>query len=225
MRSLEKNALLLRYRSSENRKKYSKTEELKCLFVKKNKKGLLQQLNEKNITDNKKFWKKATTFHSNKVLSTDRTNLIENNKTINDANETANIMYIFFSNIVINLNNFEYHDCGDISENISDSILKAIVKYRNHPNIKSIKRVSNSNKKLFLLILWTKRKFLRKLIVWMTQKHVKNQIYPQKLSLHLSFNASVNEVTFPSVFKLADVIPVFKKGSRTLKIITDQSLF
>ena len=158
-------------------------------------------------------------------MSTDRTNLIENNKTINDANETANIMNIFFSNIVINLNNFEYHDCGDISENISDSILKAIVKYRNHPNIKSIKRVSNSNKKLFLLILWTKRKFLRKLIVSMTQKHVKNQMYPQKLSLHLSFNASVNEVTFPSVFKLADVIPVFKKGSRTLKIITDQSLF
>ena len=62
MRSLEKNALLLRYRSSENRKKYSKTEELKCLFVKKNKKGLLQQLNEKNITDNKKFWKRLPHF-------------------------------------------------------------------------------------------------------------------------------------------------------------------
>ena len=32
--------------------------------------------------------------------------------------------------------------------------------------------------------------------------------------LHLSFNASVYERTFPSVFKFADVTPIFKKGSR-----------
>ena len=34
--------------------------------------------------------------------------------------------------------------------------------------------------------------------------------------LHLSFNASVNERTFPSVFKFADVTPIFKKGSKNL---------
>ena len=42
---------------------------------------------------------------------------------------------------------------------------------------------------------------------------------------HLSFNASVNEGTFPSVFKLADVTLIFKRIQRTLKIITDQSAF
>ena len=47
----------------------------------------------------------------------------------------------FFSNIVINLNVPEYPDCEDISGNISDPVLKAIVKYRNHPSIKAIKRV------------------------------------------------------------------------------------
>ena len=35
--------------------------------------------------------------------------------------------------------------------------------------------------------------------------------------LHLSLNASVDEVTFPSVFKLADVTPIFKKGSKNSK--------
>ena len=34
----------------------------------------------------------------------------------------------FFSNIVTNLSVPEYHDCEDISGNISDSILKAFVK-------------------------------------------------------------------------------------------------
>ena len=41
--------------------------------------------------------------------------------------------------------------------------------------------------------------------------------------LHLSFNASVNEGTFPSVFKLADVTQFLRKVQKTLKIITDQS--
>ena len=34
----------------------------------------------------------------------------------------------FFSNIVTNLSVPEYHDCEDISGNISDPILKAFVK-------------------------------------------------------------------------------------------------
>ena len=54
-------------------------------------------------------------------------------------------MILFFSNIAINLNVPEQHGCESISQNISDPILKAIVKYRNHPTIKAIKRVSNSN--------------------------------------------------------------------------------
>ena len=31
------------------------------------------------------------------------------------------------------------------------------------------------------------------------------------------FNASVNEGTFPSVFKLADITPIFKKGPKNSK--------
>ena len=102
-------------------------------------------LNEKNITDNEKFWKIVTPFLLDKVLSTERINLIENDKIINNDNDTANLMNTFFFNIVINLNVPEYHDYDGISRNISDPILKAIVKYRNHPSINAIKRVSNLN--------------------------------------------------------------------------------
>ena len=43
-----------------------------------------------------------------------------------------------------NLNVPECHECEGISRNISHPILKAIVKYRNHPSIKTIKTVSFS---------------------------------------------------------------------------------
>ena len=64
----------------------------------------------------------------------------------------------------------------------------------------------------FLLILWAE-KILKK-IVWITQKHVKNQIYSQELLKKMltfcqKLFISVNEGAFPSVFKLADVSPVF----------------
>ena len=54
-------------------------------------------------------------------------------------------MNTFFSNIVISPNVSEYHDYEGISRNISDPIIKAIVKYGNHPSVKAIKKVSNSN--------------------------------------------------------------------------------
>ena len=68
------------------------------------------------------FWKTVTPFFSNKV------SLIENDKTINNDSETANIANTFFSNIIINVNISEYHDFEGISGNISDPILKAFVK-------------------------------------------------------------------------------------------------
>ena len=51
----------------------------------------------------------------------------------------------FFSNIVLNLNVAAYHEYEGICRNISDLLLKAIVKYRNHSSIKAINKLSNSN--------------------------------------------------------------------------------
>ena len=100
-----------------------------------------RNINEKNINDNKNFWKTVTPFLSDKILSIERINLAENDKIINNAN----IMNTFFSNIAINLNVPECHKYEGISSNISDPILKAIGKYRNYPSKKAIKRVTNSN--------------------------------------------------------------------------------
>ena len=149
--SLEKHAPLkkkynnfLQHRSNQNEKKYLKQWNY-CLLLRRIKNNYYCNLNEKNITDNEKFWKIVTPFLLDKLLSTERINLIENDKIINNDNDTANLMNTFFFNIVINLNVPEYHDYDSISRNISDPILKVIVKYRNHPCINAIRRVSNLN--------------------------------------------------------------------------------
>ena len=163
----------------------------------------------KTLLITKSFGKQLPPFLPGKVLSTKRITLIENDKIINNDNETVNIMNTFLYNIMINVNVPEYHDCESISGNISDTILKAIVKYRIHSSIKA-----------FLLILWTEKKPLRKLVVWITQKYVKNQIYPQKLlikmltffqkffigrlmlqSMKESFHQFSNWLTLPQFFK------------------------
>ena len=46
---------------------------------------------------------------------------------------------------------------------------------------------------------------------------IKEKVYIFSDVLDLSFNASVNEGTFISVFKLAEVTPIFKKDSRNSK--------
>ena len=136
---------------------------------------------------------------------------------------TAKIINTFFSNIVISLNVPEYHDCKGISRNISDPILKAIVKQRNHPTIKAIKRVSNSDD-LFSFDNVDREKLFQEISSLDHTKPCQEPDIPTKIIkenadifsevLRLSFNASVSEGTFPSVFKLADVTPIFKKGSK-----------
>ena len=204
------------------------------------KKNYYSNLNEKNITDNKKFWKTVTPFLSDKVLSTEIIALSENDKVINsnnetatendkvmnNNNETANLINTFFSNIVTNLHVPNHHDYEGISRNISHPTLKAIVKYKNHPSIKAIKRVSNSND-LFSFDIVGREKILKKISSLDHTKACQESDVPTKIIkenvdifaevLHLSFNVSVNEGTFPSVFKLADVTLIFKKGSKNSK--------
>ena len=129
-------------------------------------------------------------------------------------------------NIVINLNVPEYHDYEGISRNISHPTLKAIVIYRNHPSIKAIKRVSISND-LFSFDIVDRENSLKKISSLDHTKACKESDISTKIIkenadifsevLHLSLNAWVNEGTFASVFKLADVTPIFKKGSKNSK--------
>ena len=104
------------------------------------KKDYFENLNEKNITDNKRFWKTVKPFLSKKIHLSERINLTEeeNNALLTNCEEVAEELKNFFANAVKNLNILNYEHCDSLAENIDDPTLKAIVKWRNHPSIPAV---------------------------------------------------------------------------------------
>ena len=81
---------------------------------------------------------------SKKIKFDERINLIENDEIIKTEKGTEKVLNAFFSNIIQNLDIQQYNVDDPICENINDPLLKAIVRYRNHPSIVAIKKFCNS---------------------------------------------------------------------------------
>ena len=122
----------LRNKADENKRKYTKQRIYCASRPRKSKREYYSSLDVKNITDNKTLWKTVKPFLSDKVTSTQKKTLIENDKIVKNDDDT------FFSNIVSDLKIPEYNDCDPLAEKIQDSVLKAIVKYRNYPSLLTI---------------------------------------------------------------------------------------
>ena len=73
---------------------------------------------------------------------TDKEEILEGNYDI------AKVLNTFFSNIVSNLNIVEYTNYEPLANNISDPVLKCVVKYRNHPSILALGEVCNKHLRL-----------------------------------------------------------------------------
>ena len=119
-----------------------------------------------------------------------------------------------------------------ISRNISDTILKDIVKYRNHPSIKAIKGVSNSDD-LFSFDTVDTEKILKKIS---SLDHTKacqvSDISTKIINENADIFSEVLHLSFKSMkepfhqFSNWLMLPQFlKKVRKTLTIITNQSGF
>ena len=100
-----------------------------------------ENLDTKNVTDNKKFWGTAKPLFLNKAKWSTYITLNEDEKLIKNEYQAANIFNTFFIEIVSNLGTKvdERYLCD--ASSISDPIEKAIQKYKNHPNISIIKKM------------------------------------------------------------------------------------
>ena len=94
--------------------------------MKKSKSDYFENLNEKNINDNKIFWKTIKSFLSAKVTSTNKTTLRYRVKIIVGDYNTAKVLNT--SNIVSDLNIAEYSNCEPFTNNISDPAFKICCK-------------------------------------------------------------------------------------------------
>ena len=76
--------------------------------MRKEKKEYFAKLNEKDITDNRKFWHTIEPFFSDIVKSRETITLVNNGTIESNENEVAKTFNDFFSNIVNNLKIPEY---------------------------------------------------------------------------------------------------------------------
>ena len=112
----------------------------------KTKRDYFKQLNNKVISDNKKFWQTISPLFSEKAFRKETIILKDSNRTITNNHELAETFNTFFSNIIQNLKLDS--NLVEITENlnISDPVIKAIKKYEKHPSIiKTKEKMKNKN--------------------------------------------------------------------------------
>ena len=88
-----------KYRTPKTWDTYKKQHNFCVNVLRKSKKEYFQNINVKDINDNKKFWKTIKPFFSNKGLNTDNLMPIENNKLISEESVLADTPNQHFTNI------------------------------------------------------------------------------------------------------------------------------
>ena len=97
----------LKNRTDENKSRYTKQSNYYVSLLRKTKTQYYRNLDEKNVTDNKAFWKTVEIL-SDKITSKEKITLIEENEIVSNDESTAQVLNTFFSNIVGSLNIPEY---------------------------------------------------------------------------------------------------------------------
>ena len=196
-----------------------------CLsLLRKEKREYFANLNEKDITDDRTFWHIVKPFLSDKIKSRENITLVNNENITSKEVGVTNTRNSFFSTIIKNLKIPEYYAENNLPPNLSrHTTLKAILKYKNHPSISIIKRLSErfSSFHFSQVDKNTVRKDIMKLSL---NKSVQDTDIPVKIlkenadyfaeHICLQFNETICSSKFPTSFKFANVTPVFKQGSR-----------
>ena len=128
----------LKNRTGENKTLYTKQRNYCVSLLKKSKKKYFANLNEKDILDNKLFWKTIKPSFSDKVMTRDRIHLSEKGELVKTELETAEVLNKFFSNIAKNFEISKYSKYESFIDNIEDQTVRAILKYKNHSKIIAI---------------------------------------------------------------------------------------
>ena len=126
-----------------NKLAYTKQRNFCLSLLRKVKRKYFANLNEKNITDNRKFWQTVKPFLSEKNKSREKITLVKNEEVISDDVEVANTLNNYFSNVVKNLKIPEKFVTDSLPQSLSrHPTLNAILKYKNHSSMCVIKKFS-----------------------------------------------------------------------------------
>ena len=205
---------------------YNKQRNICTNLFRKAKSDYYSNLNPSSIADNKTFWKSVKPLFSERVMSTENIMLVENNTICGDDGQVSEILNIFFSNAVKNLNIPVNSD--HLNENVFeiDPVRRAIKKYEHHPSIVKIKEIFG-NQDIFSFEPASYNDILKEITILSISKACPKTTIPPKiikdncdlfsLKLYADFRVSIENARFPNNLKQADITPVHKKGDRTDK--------
>ena len=152
--------------------------------------------------------------------------LTENNELVKTDLETAEVLNNFFSNIVQNLDISRYSNSEPLVSNTNVAVLKAFLKYRNHPSIIAI-RSKCKDKSNFNFIEVDQKQIEKEILKLDVNKASQSSDIPIKVLKENSdifsnflcnnFNSSIKLSTFPEILKHADITPLYKKGKKDIK--------
>jgi len=201
----------------------------RCLYLLRNtKRRFYESLDEKQITDNKIFWKTVRPFFSNKGPISEKITLVENDELIKDDKEIGKMFNEFFINITEKLDlNQPPTEPVPLNE-LSDNILQnEIMLFRNHPSILKIKEKVSNNENSFKFRNTTEDEVEKIISNLKTNKSQAENDIPAKIikkyshlfasCFSISINDSFSSGIFPNISKFATVTPVYKKNSKNDK--------
>ena len=212
--------------SEENKLLSNKQRNFCVSLLRKEKKEYFSKINEKDISDNRKFWQTVKPFISDKIKSKESIILVNNNNIESNEFDVAKTFNEFFSNIVINLEIPEYQCEDNLHIRLSSNpVLHAIMKYRNHPSINTIRQYCSAQRFPSFYFSAVDKNAVRKEIRKLSNKKTTQDTdIPVKIlkgneeifaeQIYLQFNEGIFVSKYPSNFKFADITPAFKQGSR-----------
>ena len=201
--------LYLKVRSDENKIRYKKQRNICVSLVRKAKRKHYEDLSIADVTDNKKFWKRAKPLFGNKIKGNPNIAPSQSNDVIIDEKllaETFNDYFInVFSNRGINILD-DKSGKGDVSN------------YDNHPSITTIKQcITDTNKVLYFRKV-TKEKISSAIKTLNRKKATLSNDIPTKIVqqfseiftdfLYNNFSSCLESGITPDELKLAEVVPV-----------------
>ena len=133
-----------KYGTAEHNKAYKKQKNYCSRLYKKERRKYYSNLDHKEITDNKQFWKTVKPFLSYKGQTGNKITLVDNNEIIITDEDVSEKFNSFFVNAVKSLNIVENTDLLTSTDGITDEIEIALKKYEFHPSILQIKKSINS---------------------------------------------------------------------------------
>ena len=216
----------LKSNNEENRKLYDKQRNYCVSLLRKTKKAYYENLDDRNVSDNKLFWKTVKLSLSEKFSARERISLSENSKIVKTEKQTAEVFNNFFGNIGKNFNIPQYSDFDPVIEKVKDPTLKAILTYEKHPSILAIRTKCNRNgafsfKEVSFKEIEIEIRLL-KLNKASQYSDIPTKFIIENSDIFSSFicesiNNSKKSSIFPSCLKHADVTPLYKKCNKSLK--------